>query len=257
MVTVALGGAFARTDLIFSPTALMFASDRWFLPQVATITAPQDFVDEGVFYFDALRANASCTGDGGACAEFDGISTKIMVRVIDDDQAGIVVGGDPVRIFVDAAGDCYTNGQHTIRLNSKPRHNVTLSVSPGSDYLSPWPRTLTFTPERWNTTRRVKVCAWSPDVTAFQSILNYLVQSNDQRYDDSGALRVAAAAQGDGFTTPNVTVRVSIRGDGLPVPLMRSAQLFNTGAGITVTFIEVRLCAMYADSFHDFLRQRT
>ena len=256
MVTVALGGAFARTDLIFSPTTLMFASDRWFLPQVVTITAPQDFVDEGVFYFDALRANASCTDDGGSCAEFDGISAKIMVRVIDDDQAGIVVGGDPVRIFVDAAGDCYTNGQHTIRLTSKPRHNVTLSVSPGSEYLSPSPSTLTFTPEHWNTTRRVKVCARSPDVTAFESILNYLVQSNDQWYDDSGALRIAAAAQGDGFTTPNVTVHVKIRGDGLPAPLMRSAQLFNTGAGVTVTFNEVRLCTI-ADSLHDFLRQRS
>ena len=245
-VTVALDGASASSDLEVSPSSLAFAPDAWFVPQRVALSVPQDFVDEGVTYGDALRATASCTpadddgAGGGTCAEFDGVATRVGVRVDDDDAAGIVLGRAPLRVVVDGAGDCYESARYTLRLTSQPTSNVTLALVPSSDYLALSSQTLTITPERWNATRAVDVCARSPRVEPFVATLRHNVSSRDARYDDSGTARRGALVRGvrGGFATPNATVRVSVRQDGLPAPMLRRVQFFDSGAGATVSFNE-------------------
>ena len=249
-VHVLLGRAFASTDLVFSPTTLAFESDGWFVPQLVALTAPQDEVDEGLTYVDSLRANSSCStagpdddasaDEGGTCAEFDGLSTRIDITVIDDDEAGIVLGRNPLRILVDAAGDCFEAARYTLRLTSRPTHNVTLAVLPTNDYISFAPPTITVMPEHWNATRVVDVCAHSPKVEAFVGTMLHTVSSRDTRYDDDGDLRLRAVARGapGGFATPNATARVRVRLDGLPAPTLKRVQFFDSGAGATITFDE-------------------
>ena len=229
-VTVSLAPFFAFTDLVFSPSApITIEPDTWATPQRVVCTVPQDNIDEGVFYTDGLNASLACAAgtdddDPGNSAEFNGWSSMIPIRVIDDDDAGVVLRRDPLKILVDAAGACFETATYTLSLTSQPTANVTIAMLSSTHYLSLSTDSLTFSPDRWNTSRAVEVCARSPKVEAFVAPILHNLSSADPYF--------AAGA----FTPPNATARVGVRLDGLPAPTLKRVQFFDSGAGATIAF---------------------
>ena len=142
---------------------------------------------------------------------------------------GIAVSGAPVNVIADEAGACYASGRYTLRLTSRPTHNVTLTLALSHRLLVVTPSAITFAPVLWNNTYQIVVCASqlsSADTSI--GVIHHNVTSLDPFYDDGGLTRT--------FPTPNATVRVTTRFDGLPAPELKTTRFIDSGVGLLVKF---------------------
>ena len=125
---------------------------------------------------------------------------------------------------VDCMAGAFHRATYRVRLASRPRANVTVSVAPSDARVSATPRALTWSPAAWNESRAVGVCATTARdaVAPFAATLTHNASSADALYDS-----VAVA---------NASLRVRVRADGVPPPELASARFWNSGAGADVAF---------------------
>jgi gliding motility-associated-like protein len=116
------------------------------------------------------------------CVTGDAITQTI--RILDDDEAGLIVSKSQVEVFENGPHDSFS-----VQLKSRPTHSVTLSIHssiPNEAEVSP--RELSFPPEEWNTPQTVFVSGKDDLVDdgdqAFVIEL-YNVRSEDPFYDEN------------------------------------------------------------------------
>ena len=149
----------ALTDVRAAPATLTFTSANWNTAQTVTVTAVHD--DDAVD--DTILLTHTASG-----AEFEGVSSTLVVTVEDDDTPALVLpesvsvtegpglGGPPVSV--------------DISLASQPVGEVTVVPDKFQDRqgtapegLSYTPAQLTFTPEDWNTSQSMTLTAVGAD----------------------------------------------------------------------------------------------
>ena len=102
-------------DVTPSPATLTFTTADWNTAQTVTVRAAQD--DDAVD--DADSVTHSVVADSSA-DEYDGATiAAVSVAVIDDDDATLVVPGDPITI-----SEGIISGGYTVRLSAQPTSNV-------------------------------------------------------------------------------------------------------------------------------------
>ncbi len=167
-----------------------FTASNWNQPEVFTTSAAQNNA------IDGTRQEAIHLQVGGSDANFQSITPEpVLVTVVDDDSAGLLFSAAEV-----AAVEGGSEGAYTMHLTSKPRSNVTVTLSPDRQ-TAVTPATLTFTPTNWQQARTVTVKAVDDLVaeTGDQSgVIAHAVSSADNDYNNlPGGEVVARIADND------------------------------------------------------------
>ena len=178
-VTIAISGH-AGTDLTVSGTTLTnnvltFTDQNWGTVQTVKVKAGED--DDATTDPDVTLAHAISSTDDSAYAAL--ADQSVTVSITENDEVGMTI--DPTTLTVNE-GDA-TGASYTVKLNTQPAGDVTVTVSghSGTDLtVSGTTLTnnlLTFTDQNWGTAQTVKVKAaedddatTDPDVTLVHAI---------------------------------------------------------------------------------------
>ena len=144
-----------------------------------------------------------------------GSNDETTVSITDNDTAGVTVSDTSLDID---EGDSDT---YTVVLDSRPTHNVTITVNdPSNTDITADPADLTFTPSNWNTARTVTVSA-----------------SHDSGHDDEDGTVTHTAASTDtkyaGISVGNVLVNVT-DDDDVPVTVSFGQETYDAVEGESV-----------------------
>ncbi len=149
-VTVAVGG-YAGTDLAGTPPdplSLTFMPDNYGTPQQITVTADED---------QDITNDTATLILTGSDAEYDGVTTNVVVTIEDNDNGMITAAPSDVKIM---EGGTAT---FDVSLSVKPSTNVTVAISghEGTDLAGtpPSPLNLTFRPDNYDTPQSVTLTA--------------------------------------------------------------------------------------------------
>ena len=246
-VTVAIT---AGGDVTTNPTSLTFATINWNTPQTVTVNAAED--DDGIEDTQALTHTAA----GG---DYDTVTGTVTVTVTDNDPPGVRISTTTLGI------DEGSQATYTVRLNTQPTGNVTITVGGTNDAVSVTGSPLTFTPGNWNEMQTVTVTADQDDdattdiVTLTHGVTGYgdvtsgptvVVTATDN--DTPGLIfnPAAVTVNEDGTsqytvalaTQPTATVTVAITAGGdvttNPASLTFTTINWNTAQPVTVTAAE-------------------
>lgn len=152
------GGAGVAINGKLDGVTLLFDQSNWFIPQILTVSAPDDALAEGtrdVLIQHSVQQGGSAD-DGGV---YDKLSIPTVVaRVIDDDAAGVVVASNPVDAVVTEAGRHAATYSYSVVLTRKPLTNIQVNIGSDGQVATSSP-SLTFTPANWFTAQTVIVTA--------------------------------------------------------------------------------------------------
>lgn len=139
------------TDLQTDATTFTFTSGNWSIPQMVTVTARQDMLQEGTHTASITHATNIPSGYAYGYSGMSGI-TDLDVTIADDETASIAVSATMLSV---------TEGQNnsfTIVLGTAPLTPVDIVLSAGSG-LTATPSTVTFTSSNYSTPASVLVTA--------------------------------------------------------------------------------------------------
>ena len=142
-----------------------------------TLTVIDDRIDEDA---KSIRLTASASGY---------VSDSCSITLNDNDEARLVV--TPTSLTIGEA----MSDKYTVRLNSKPTADVTVSVSETSDDITRSPASLTFTSNNWSTNQTVTVRALQDDDCANESatVSNKPTSTGDPKYNKPESLKKTVA----------------------------------------------------------------
>lgn len=146
-VTVTVAG---DVDAGVAPTSIVFTSVNWAIAVPVTVTAVDDFIDEGPHTATISMTVASADAMYNAYAVSD-----VTANVTDNDTAGVNV--TETLGSTDATEGGATDTVNVV-LNSQPTAAVTVTLTPDSQSLAA-PSPLTFTPGNWNVAQPVTITA--------------------------------------------------------------------------------------------------
>ncbi len=148
-VRVAIGGA--SGEVTFRPSSLDFTTSNWNVPQTITVSAD---MDADSIADTATLSHTASGGDYGSVS----VTGDVTVTVTDNDTPGVTVA--PTDLSVSEG----TTNSYTVRLNTQPSGDVTITPSrTGDGDVSFSPAFLTFTTSDWNTEKMVTVSASEDD----------------------------------------------------------------------------------------------
>ena len=172
-VTVTVGGASGDVTVTGSP--LTFTTSNYGTAQTVTVNAGEDN--------DTTNDSATLTHGATSSDTTYGASLSIQdvsVTVTDNDTPGVTV--EPTTLTVNEGG----SGAYTVKLNTEPTHNVTVTVGGASGEVSVTGSPLTFTTENYGTAQTVTVNAGEDDDTTNDSAtLTHSAASRDSNYGGS------------------------------------------------------------------------
>jgi hypothetical protein len=170
--------------LVVSPSSVTVIPANWNIPNVVTVSMPDDDTRVGTESTAEIVHTAASTGDAG----YDGLaatmffpSDTVVVTAIDNDMHGVLVS--KVAISVGEGGATAT---YTIQLLSKPSNAVTITVaSSRSDLVSISPSTYVFDDTDWNVAQVASVAAVDDTLYSGTTVttLTHTSASTDTRYD--------------------------------------------------------------------------
>jgi hypothetical protein len=165
--------------------SLTFTSTDYATPQVVTVQAVDDAVDEADPHAGSIGHAVVSTATGYATApeiEVDAVAkSAVIVRIADDDTAGVTVTES------DGSTDLVENGAtdaYSVVLSSEPTADVVVDVD-ADDQCDPQPASLTFTSADWSTAQTVTLTA-DDDPTvegAHACVVANDATSTDLKYD--------------------------------------------------------------------------
>ncbi|HML23379.1 MAG TPA: Calx-beta domain-containing protein [Aggregatilinea sp.] len=178
-----------------STALLTFTAANWNVPQVVTITAPDDTITTG----DRL-CTIQTIAASPADANYNGLAVDdVAATVVDDDVPGLTFAPNPLTV------DEGTNVRISVVMNTQPAANVTIALATNDPTLCAIDTpSLTFTPLTWDQVQTIQVTSLqnshqgdaqctiitSPDVTTGDPNYNGLDPANlviTIRDDDGGA----------------------------------------------------------------------
>jgi hypothetical protein len=174
------------------PNSLTFTLDNWGTPQVVTVAAVDDAVDEGLHTGTITHTAASADGN------YDNIAvSSVTVNITDDDPAGVVVAESDGSTDVIEGGATDT---YTVTLASRPVATVVVTIKPDAQTTIA-PDCLTFSPATWDNPQVVTVAAMDDAV--------------DEGLHTGTVTHTAASADGnyDSIAVSSVTVNITDKSD--------------------------------------------
>ena len=166
-VTIAVSSD--TTDVTVSPSSLTFTAGNWNSARTVTVSSEEDSIDEE-------DQTASVThlvsgGDYGAV-----VAAGVAVTVTDDDTRGLTLSAPS--LTVDEGG----RGTYTVKLDSQPTAEVTVSISSDIADVTVNPATLTFTTSNWASSQTVTATARQDDIdkdAGVMASLTHMVSGGD------------------------------------------------------------------------------
>ena len=175
-VTIQMNGA---GRLTFAPAQLLFTPDNWATPQTVTVTALDDQEAETTPTLTVSIRHLAVSADSA----YDEIGIGTVDAVIaDNDVAGLVANAD-VAAPLDE-GDSFA---YVVALRSRPRHDVTVTLSSGDGLVFDRSQVV-LTPENWADGEVVWVGTVddatdnSPDAATYVAYVRMLTASDDATY---------------------------------------------------------------------------
>jgi hypothetical protein len=215
-VVVALASSDTSEGTV-APASLTFTTINWNAPQVVTVTGVDDPIGDGPVAYSIVTAPAS-SGD----IRYSGLNAAdVAVTNIDDETAGITVTPTSV-LETDEAGAVAT---FTIRLNTAPTANVTISLSSSNiaeGHVSP--ASVEFTP-----------ASWSSPITVTVTGVDDSVADGDQPYTIDTAPAVSADPTYSGLDAENVSL-INLDNEMPGILVDPTVGLTTTEVGGTATF---------------------
>ena len=172
-VTITVGGA--SGDVTVSGSPLTFTTSNYGTAQTVTVNAAEDN--------DTTNDSATLTHGTTSSDTTYGASLSIQdvsVTVTDNDTPGVTV--EPTTLSVNEG----SSSTYTVKLNTEPTHNVTVTVGGASGEVSVTGSPLTFTTSNYGTAQTVTVNAGEDEDTANDSAtLTHRAASSDSNYGAS------------------------------------------------------------------------
>ena len=172
-VTVATTSSDTGKATVF-PETLTFTTGDWDTAQTVTVTG----VEDG----DANDENVTLSNEPNG-ADYVGVSTEdVALKVADNDTPSVRVS----RTTLTVTEEDTTGASYTLELSTLPTANVTVTVEghAGTD-VTPFPITVTFTSQNWETAQTVTVKAGNDsDKTNDLVTLTHSATSTDADYGD-------------------------------------------------------------------------
>ena len=107
---------------------ILFDRSNWFIPQILTVTAPDDTLPEGlreVLIQHSVQEGGSAD-DGG---EYDKLSLPTLVaKVVDDDTAGVLVAQSNADAVVSEAGNNAASYSYFVVLTRAPTASISVDI---------------------------------------------------------------------------------------------------------------------------------
>ena len=142
------------TVAIVSPGQLTFTTDNYATPQTVTVTGVDDAVD------NASDRRATTVTHEAAGGGYDGVAVaSVTVTATDDDSVGVTVSETTLRV-AEAGGTV----MYTIRLDTKPTGDVTITPTSGDESVATASGALTFTTASYATPQTVTVTGVDDDL---------------------------------------------------------------------------------------------
>jgi len=167
-------------------SALLFTPYNWNIAQDVTVTAENDFIQEGDHTSTITHTVSSSD------ATYNGISVgSVISNITDNDTAGVTLTESSGATAINESG---TTDTYTVVLNTKPTANVTITLSPDTQS-SVSPSTLTFTTTNWNSSQTVTVAAIHDFIAegAHSSVITHTVASSDTNYNALAVSSITAS----------------------------------------------------------------
>ena len=164
-----------------SPATLTFTTGTWNTAQTVTVTGVDDNVDQSSDRSATISHTATSTDP-----KYNTLSSNVAAAVVDDDTAGVTMGGSGSISVTEAAGTTNT-GSYTVVLDTLPTASVEIAVASGATIIATVsPATLTFTTGNWNTAQTVTVTGVDDDVDntndARSATISHTATSTDTGY---------------------------------------------------------------------------
>ncbi len=216
-VTVTVNDDPASDDVTVSNKSLTFTTGNWSVPQTVTVTAAEDT--------DAIKDPSVDLTHAASGGGYDSVSIE-SVRVSVTEKTVLAVTVSTSALTVAKGG----SGSYTVKLQTKPESNVTVSVAGALGDVTVSGVPLTFTTDNWSVPQSVTVTV-------------------AEGSDDAGVTLTHSAAGGgyDSVLIGAVTVRVAERavsgvsGQGRASLEQGQAMFTRAFAGLSSSIIEDRL----------------
>ena len=190
--------------------ALTFTTANYATPQTVTVTGVNDDVDNAA---DRTTAISHAAAGGG----YDGVSVAaVTVTTTDDDSAGVTVS-ETVLTVAEAGG----TATYTVKLDTKPTGDVTVTPTSGDESVATASGVLTFTTTNYATPQTVTVTGIDDDV--------------DNASDRTATISHAVAGGGYGGVSAT-SVTVTATDDDSPAVTVSKSALTVAEAGGTATY---------------------
>ena len=190
-----------------STNTLEFTQTTWSMEQTVTVTSHED--DNGVdtpVDIDLLFLSGA--------PEYTDKTAVVQVSVLDNDTPGLVLNASTLNIDEGAATVL------TIKLATKPSHNVVVTVTSGDTGAATVSKeTLTFSPSTWGTAQSVTV----------------LAIADTDSYDETVTVTLSAASPDSSYSGTTETVTVNVE-DSAPAGIELSTSTLDVDEGGTATF---------------------
>jgi hypothetical protein len=140
-------------DAHTSPASLVFTAANWATAQTVTVNVPQDSIDKGSTAYAASVTHTVSSTDPLYAAP----PGAVAVTINDDDIAGYVFNGLARNTLPTAATfNEGGSGTYTVKLNSQPTSDVTLTFTPNAGGVAT-PSSWTFNAANWNVAKTVTI----------------------------------------------------------------------------------------------------
>ena len=139
------------TGVTVSPTSLTFTAGNWSSAKTVTVSTTEDRIDEA----DQTAEVTHMVSGGDYGSE---TASSVDVEVTDDDTRGLTFSAASLTV---AEGG---RGTYTVKLDSQPTAEVTVSIGSNITDVSVNPATLTFTTLNWASTQTVTATANEDDI---------------------------------------------------------------------------------------------
>jgi len=165
-----------------------FTPTDWNIPQYATVSAINDFLEEGNTYANLRYTLASVDPNFN-------LTVNQAVSIIDNDAAGLTLTLPNGVINIAEAGP---SDSYFVKLNSQPTATVSVSMVAQTQAAAS-PTTLTFTTANWNVNQEVILTAIQDYIIegANTQLISYISTSTDPKYEGKTASFTANIADDD------------------------------------------------------------
>ena len=200
-ITISTDGqtSVSPSTLTFTPTGGL---TPWNVPQTVTVTAFDDFIDEGAHMSTITHSAAS------ADLAYDGVSIPdVTANITDNDTAGVTIteSAGSTEVIEGGLTDTYF-----VALTSEPTADVTITITPDAQSTVN-PTSLIFTSANWNTAQTVTVTAMDDsDIEALNphtsTITHSLGSSSDPNYTTGAFTIISVVANVTDNDVAGVTI---------------------------------------------------